>query len=198
VAAKAAPEPADMAPCKPADTGSPEPPDMATPEPTYRALSKSADGGSPEPADMATPEPADMATPKPADRAASKAADMAGPKSAARSGDEITPNPTYVTASATKASAAKAPSEPSTPRRRDVYHRSGQGSRNGKNCGSVQDRTQRASSRRRVIRWRSRSNWRAAECGRSDCGLESADPNRCFGSLRAWVLTQPGQPPRQL
>jgi hypothetical protein len=83
VAAKAAPEPADRAPCKAADRGS--------------------------------PEPADMATPKPADRAASKAADMAPPKSAARSGDEITPNPTYVTASATKA-----PSEPSTPRRRDA------------------------------------------------------------------------------
>ena len=174
VAAKAAPEPADRAPRKPADTGSPEP--------AYRAPSKSADRGSPEPADMASPEPADMAPPEPAD--------MAPPKSAA--GDEITPNPTYVTASA-----AKAPSEPSTPRRRDVYRRSGQGSRNGKNCGGVQDRTQRA-SRHRVIRWRSRSNWRAAEFGRSDCGLESADPNRCSGSLRAWVLTQPGQPPRQL
>jgi hypothetical protein len=179
VAAKAAPEPADRAPCKPADTGSPEP------------------------ADMATPEPADMATPKPADRAASKAADMAPPKSAARSGDEITPNPTYVTASATKASATeasatKAPSEPSTPRRREVYRRPGQGTRKGKNCGCVQYRTQWASSRHRIIRWRSRSNWRVAECGRLDCGLESAAPDRCSGSLRAWVLTGPGQPPRQL
>lgn len=83
----------------------PESADMATPEPAYRAPSKSADRGSPEPAYTGSPEPADMATPKPAD--------MAAPKSAARSGDEITPNPTYVTASA-----AKAPSEPSTPRRR--------------------------------------------------------------------------------
>lgn len=163
----------------------PESADMATPEPAYRAPSKSADRGSPEPAYTGSPEPADMATPKPAD--------MAAPKSAARSGDEITPNPTYVTASA-----AKAPSEPSTPRRRDVCRRSGQGSRNGKNCGSVQYRTQRGSSRHRIVRWRSRSNWRAAECGRSDCGLESAAPDRCSVSLRAWVLTWPGQPPRQL
>ena len=157
----------------------------AAPEPADRAPCKPADTGS--------PEPADMATPKPADRAASKAADMAPPKSAARSGDEITPNPTYVTASATEA-----PSDPSTPRRRDVCRRSGQGSRNGKNCGCVQYRTQQASARDRIVRWRSRSNWRAAECGRSDCGLESADPNRCAASLRTWVLTRPGQPPRQL
>lgn len=183
VAAKAAPEPPDGAPCKSADTGSPEPADMTTPESAYRAPSKSANRGSPEPAGVATPNPAD--------RAASKAADMASPKTAARSGDEITANPTYVTAS------AKAPSEPSTPRRCDVCRRSGQGSRKGKNCGCVQYRTQRASSRHRIVRWRSRSNWRAAECGRSDCGLQSADPNRCSGSLRAWVLTQPGQPPRQ-
>jgi hypothetical protein len=162
----------------------------AAPKPADRAPSKPADTGSPEPADMATPEAAD--------RAASKAAYMAPPKSAARSGDEITPNPTYVTASATKASATKAPSEPSTPRRREVYRRPGQGSRNGKNCDCVQYRTQRASSRHRIVRWRSRSNWRAAECGRSVCGWESADPNRCSGSLRAWVLTRPGQPPRQL
>jgi hypothetical protein len=174
VAAKAAPEPADRAPCKPAD----------------RAPCK--------PADMAPPEPTDMAPAEPADRAASKAADMAPPKSAARSGDEITPNPTYVTASATKASATKAPSEPSTPRRCDVYRRSGQGSRNSENCGCVQYPAQRASSRHRIVRLRSRSNWRAAERGRSDCGLESADPNRCSGSLSAWVPTQPGQPPRQL
>jgi hypothetical protein len=116
VAAKAAPEPAYRAPCKPADTGSPDPPDMA-------AL---------EPADMATPKPADRGSPEPADRTASKTADMASPKSAARSGDKITPNPTYVTATA-----AKAPSEPSTPCRRDVCRRSGQGGRNGKNCGCV-------------------------------------------------------------
>jgi hypothetical protein len=64
---------------------------MATPEPAYRAPSKSADRGFPEPAD----------------RAASKAAKTAPPKSA-RPGNEITPNPTYVTASATKA-----PSDPS-------------------------------------------------------------------------------------
>jgi hypothetical protein len=127
----------------------------AAPEPADRAPSKSADRGS--------PESANMATPKPADRIASKATDMASPKSAARSGDEITPNPTYVTASATKA-----PSEPSTPRRRDVCRRSGQGSREGKNSGCVQYHTQRASSRHRIVRWRSRSNWRA-ECGRSDC-----------------------------
>jgi hypothetical protein len=62
---------------------------------------------------------------------------MASPKSAARSSDKITANPTYMTAT-------KAPSEPSTPRRRDVCSRSGQGSRNGKNCGCVQYRTQRA------------------------------------------------------
>ena len=136
---------------------------------------------------------ADMATSKPADRAAAKAADMAPPKSAARSGDEITPNPAYVTASA-----AKAPSEPSTPRRRDISRRSGQGRRNGKNCGCVQYPTQRASSRHPIVRWQSSSNWRAAESGRSDCRLESADPNRRSGSLRAWVLTRPGRPPRQL
>jgi hypothetical protein len=177
VAAKAAPKPADRAPCKPAGTGSPESADMATPEPGDRAPSKSADRGSAEPAD----------------RAASKAADMAPPKCAARSGDEITPNPTYVTASATKA-----PSEPSTPRRRDVYCRSGQGSRNGKNSGCVQYRTEQASSRHPIVRRRSRSNWRAGECGRSDCGWESADPNRCSGSLPAGVLTWPGQPPRRL
>ena len=148
----------------------PEPADMATPEPAYRAPSKSADRGSAEPAD----------------RAASKAAYMASPKSAARSGDKITPNPTYVTATA-----AKAPSEPSTPCRRDVCRRSGQGGRNGKNCGCVQYRTGLAPSRPRIARWRSRSNWCAAECGRSDCGVESADPD----SLRAWVLTRPGQRP---
>ena len=100
-----------------------------------KAAPKPADRA-PETAGTRTPESADMATPEPADTAASKAADMAPPKSAARSGDEITPNPTYVTASATKA-----PSEPSTPRRRDVYRRSGQGSRNGKNSGCVQYRT---------------------------------------------------------
>ena len=109
-----------------------------------------------------------MATPKPADMTASKTADMASPKSAARSGDKITPNPTYVTATA-----AKAPSEPSTPCRRDVCRRSGQGGRNGKNCGCVQYRTQQASSLHQIVRWRSRSNWRVAECGRLDCGLES-------------------------
>jgi hypothetical protein len=195
VAAKAAPKPADRAPSKPADTGSPEPADMATPEP--------ADMATPEPAYRAPSKSADRGSAEPADRAASKAAYMASPKSAARSGDEITPNPTYVTASATKASATeasatKAPSEPSTPRRREVYRRPGQGSRKGKNCGCVQYRTQRASSRHRIIRWRSRSNWRVAECGRLDCGLESAGPDRCSGSLRAWVLTGPGQPPRQL
>jgi hypothetical protein len=162
-------------------------------ESASRKTAEVAAKAAPEPADRAPCKPADTGSPKPADRAASKAADMAPPKSAARSGDEITPNPTYVTASATKA-----PSDPSTPRRRDVCRRSGQGSRNGKNCGCVQYRTQRASSRHRIVRWRSRSNWRAAECGPSDCGLESADPNRCSGSLRAWVLTRPGQPPRQL
>jgi hypothetical protein len=135
----------------------PEPTDMATPEAAYRAPSKSADRGSREPADMATRKPADMAPSKSADR----------------SRDEITPNSTYVTASATKA--------PSTPRRRDVRRRSGQSTRNGKNCGCVQYRTQRASSRRRIIRWRARSNSRVAERGRSDCGLESADPNQRFG-----------------
>jgi hypothetical protein len=180
VAAKATPKPA--APSKPADTGSPEPADMATPEPAYWGPSKSAGRGSAEPAD----------------RAASKAADMATPKSAARSGDEITSNPTYVTASGTKASATKAASEPSTPRRRDVYDRSGQGSRNGKNSGCVQNRTERAPSRHRIVRWRSRSNSRAAECGRSDCGCESADPNGCSVSRRAWFLTRSGQLPRQL
>ena len=158
VAAKAAPEPADRAPCKPADTGSHKP--------TYRA------------------------PPNSADRAASKAADMAPPKSAARSGDEITPNPTYVTASATKAPSD--PSDPSTPRRRDACRRAGQGSHNGKNCGGVQYPTQRVSSRHRIVRWRSRSNWRDAECVRPDCGLEGADPNRFSGSLRPWVLTRPG------
>jgi hypothetical protein len=160
----------------------PESADMATSEPADRAPSKSADTGSPEPADMATPKPADMAA----------------PKSAARSGDEIAPNPTYVTPPATKASATKAPSEPSTPRRRDVYRRCGQGSRKGKNSGCVQYRTERVPSRHRIVRWRSRSNSRAAECGRSDCGWESAGPNRCSGSLRARVLIRPGQPPRQL
>jgi hypothetical protein len=182
VAAKATPKPADRAPSKPADTSSPEPADMATPKPAYRGPSKSADRGSAEPAD----------------RAASKAGDMAPPKSAARSGDEIAPNPTYVTPPATKASATKAPSEPSTPRRRDVYRRCGQGSRKGKNSGCVQYRTERVPSRHRIVRWRSRSNSRAAECGRSDCGWESAGPNRCSGSLRARVLIRPGQPPRQL
>ena len=162
-----------------------------TAEAAAKAAPEPADTASCKPADRGSPEPADMATPKPADGAASKAADMAPPKSAA--GDEITPNPAYVTASATKAS-----SEPSTTRSRAVCRRAGQGSRNGKNCGCVQYRTQRASSRDRIVRWRSRSNWRAAECGRSDCGLESADPNRCSGSLRALVLSQPGQPPRQL
>jgi hypothetical protein len=185
VAAKADPKPADRAPSKPADTGSPEPADMATPEP--------ADMATPEPAYRAPSKSADRGSAEPADRAASKAAYMASPKSAARSGDEITPNPTYVTASATKASATKAsateasatkasateasatkaPSEPSTPRRREVYRRPGQGTRKGKNCGCVQYRTQWASSRHRIIRWRSRSNWRVAECGRLDCGLES-------------------------
>lgn len=146
----------------------------------------------------AAPKPADRAPSKPADTGSPEPAYMAPPKSAARSGDEITPNPTYVTASATKASATKAPSEPSTPRRREVYRRPGQGSRNSKNCDCVQYRTQRASSRHRIVRWRSRSNWRAAACGRSVCRWESADPNRCSGSLRAWVLTRPGPPPRQL
>jgi hypothetical protein len=164
-----------------------------TAEVAAKAAPEPANTGSAEPADWAPCKPADTGSPEPADMAASKAADMAPPKSAA--GDEITPNPTYVAPSATKASATKAPS---TPRRRDVYRRSGQGSRNGKNCGCVQYRTQRASSRHRIVRWRSCSNWRAAKCGRSDCGLESADPNQCSGSLRAWVLTRPGQPPRQL
>jgi hypothetical protein len=155
----------------------------AAPEPADRAPRKPADTGSAEPTDMATPEPAD--------RASSKAADMTPPKSAARSGDEIAPNPTYVSTSATKA-----PSEPSTPRRRDVCRRSGQGNRDGTYYDWVHYRTQRT-SRHRIVGWRSRSNWRAAERGRSDCRLESAAPDRCPGSLRAWVLTRPAQPPRQ-
>jgi hypothetical protein len=73
-------------------------------ESASRKTAEVAAKAGPESADTGSPEPADMATPKPAD--------MAAPKSAARSGDEITPNPTYVTASA-----AKAPSEPSAPRR---------------------------------------------------------------------------------
>ena len=177
VAAKAAPEPADRAPCKPADTGSPEPADMATPEPAYRAPSKSADRGSPEPAD----------------RTASKTADMASPKSAARSGDKITPNPTYVTATA-----AKAPSEPSTRAAATSAAAPDKAAATAKNCGCVQYRTQQASSLHQIVRWRSRLNWRAAECGRSDCRLESADPNQGSGSLRAWVRAGPSQPPRQL
>src|SRR5258708_31951602 len=118
-----------------------------------------------EVAAKAAPEPTDMATPEPAYRAPSKSAD--------RSRDEITPNSTYVTASATKA--------PSTPRSRDVRRRSGQSTRNAKNCGCVQYRTQRASSRRRIIRWRAHSNSRVAERGRSYCGVESADPNQLVG-----------------
>jgi hypothetical protein len=84
-----------------------------------------ADTGSPEPADMATPEPADMATPEPADRAASNAADMA-PQIRRPTRRRNHSQSTYVTASATKA-----PSDPSTPRRRIVCRRSGQGSRLG-------------------------------------------------------------------
>jgi hypothetical protein len=78
----------------------------AAPEPADRAPCKPADTGSPEPPDMAAPEPAY--------RAASNAADMAPPKSAARSGDEITPNPTYVTASATKAPSDSPPGAAAT------------------------------------------------------------------------------------
>jgi hypothetical protein len=165
VAAKAAPEPADRAPCKPADTGSPEPADMATPEPAYRAPSKSADRGSPEPADMATPEPAYRAPCKPAD--------MAPPKSPTRSGDEITSNP----ASHMTDSPAVASSAPSAPRRCDVGRCSGQGSRKGKDCDLVQHRTLRVTSRRRTVSWRS-SNWRAAGCSGLDWGFEGADANR--------------------
>jgi hypothetical protein len=119
-----------------------------------------------EVAAKAAPEPTDMATPEPAYRAPSKSADMAPSKSADRSRDEITPNSTYVTASATKA--------PSTPRRRDVRRRSGQSTRNGKNCGCVQYRTQRASSRRRIIRWRAHSlasSFEFARCRARSLGL---------------------------
>jgi hypothetical protein len=173
VAAKAAPEPADRAPCKPADTGSPEPADMATPEPAYRAPCKPADMATPEPAYRAPCKPADMATPEPAYRAPCKPADMAPPKSPTRSGDEITSNP----ASHMTDSPAVASSAPSAPRRCDVGRCSGQGSGKGKDCDLVQHRTLRVTSRRRTVSWRS-SNWRAAGCSGLDWGFEGADANR--------------------
>ena len=139
-----------------------------------RRIAKAAAKATPEPTDMGAAESPDMAARKPADIAPFKPADVAPPKPA-----------------------AVAPAAHSAPCRGDVRRRSGQGSRNGKNCGYVQYRTQRASSRHRRIRWRSRSNWRTAERGRSDWGLESADPKRRFGLLRASALTQLRQPPRE-
>jgi hypothetical protein len=168
VAAKATPKPADRAPSKPADRGPSKPADMATP------------------ADIATPEPADTATCKPVE--------MATPKPAVGSSDEITSNP----AAHMAATPAVASSAPSAPRRRGERCRSGQGSRNGKDCDLVQRRTLRVTSRRRTVRWRSRLHWRAAGCRRSDWGFEGVDANRCSRSQRAWALTQPGQPAREL
>ena len=155
---------------------------------------QSADGKTAEMAAKGAPEPAGMTTPEPADKATSKTVDMATAKPAAGPSDEITSNPaSYMTASSAVASSA-----PSAPRRRDVRRRSGQGSRKGKDYDLVQYRTLGVSSRHRMVSWRTRSNWRAAGCSRSDWGFEGADANRCSGSLRAWPLTQSHQPPREL
>jgi hypothetical protein len=82
------------------------------------ATLKPTDGATPEPAYGASPEPAHTATAKPA------------------AGDEITSNPaSHMTETPAVTSAS------STPRRRDVRRRSGQGDRKGKDYDPAQNRT---------------------------------------------------------
>jgi hypothetical protein len=94
-----------------------------------------------------TAEVAAKAAPEAADMAPSEPADMAAPKPAA-STDEVTANPSHVTA--TKSSAV-ASSAPSAARRRHFGRCSGQGSRNGKDYDFAQHRILPASSPHRAL-----------------------------------------------